>query len=373
MKLSIRLQRIPYSLKVVIPIVIVTKIVVFSLGFAATAFNNGSASPLSILMNQFSHWDSIHYIDIAKNGYVYQGYQQDFIVYFPLYPALIRLFTFNVDYINLSALLVSNVSSVVAAVFLFKLARFDFEDNIAKKAVLYFCVFPTAYFLSAIYTEGLFLALTIASFYYARVGKWPAAGFLSMFAALTRLGGLLLLPALLTEYCHQKRWKLRNLDAKVLWVFLALAGFLIFLLINVQVAGKPFAFMEVYRTNWNLNVNPLAGFERALEWSIAAPFPENMYTIAELVFAGFGLSMVIAGFLLRFRLSYNIYMLLTWMLSVSMSWWMSVPRYVLAMFPVFILMGALAQKKPIHYTFTLSFFALLCFFTVLFSLNQFVF
>ena len=355
------------------PIVIVTKIVVFSLGFAATFLVSSSSSPLSIVMNQFSHWDSIPYLDLAKNGYVFQGYQQDFIVYFPLYPALIRLFTFNVDYINLSALLVSNVSSVFAAVFLFKLARFDFEDNVAKKAVLYLCVFPTAYFLSAIYSEGPFLALTIASFYYARAGKWPAAGFLAMFAALTRLGGLFLLPALLAEYGHQKKWKPRNLDAKFLWVFLALAGFLIYLLINFQVAGKPFAFMEVYRNNWGLSANPLAGFQRALEWSVSAPFPENTYTIAELLFAAFGLSMVAAGFLLRFRLSYNVYMLLTWMLAVSMSWWMSVPRYVMAMFPIFILTGALVQKRTAHWAITLSSLVLLCFFTVLFALNQFVF
>jgi hypothetical protein len=346
---------------------------VFSIGFAVTAIISRSSSPLSILMNQFSHWDSAHYTDIALNGYVYSGYQQDFLVFFPLYPALIRLFTFDAAYVNLSALLVSNVSSVFAAVYLFKLARLDAEESTAKKAVLYFCVFPTAYFLSAIYTEGLFLALTIASFYYARVGKWGAAGFLSLFAALTRLGGLLLLPALLIEYAHQKKWQLRNFDARILWVFLAVAGFVIYLLINVMVAGKPFAFMEVYRNNWNLSVNPLAGFQRALEWSVQAPFPENLYTIAELAFAGFGLAVVAAGFLLRFRLSYNVYMLLTWMLAVSMSWWMSVPRYVLAMFPLFILVGGLAQKRTMHWGITLSSSLLLCMFTVLFALNRFVF
>ena len=357
----------------VLPIVIVTKIVVFSLGYATTVLNAGSASPLSILMNQFSHWDSQHYIDIATNGYVYQGYQQDFIVFFPLYPTLIRLTTFDFAYINLSALVVSNVSSIVAAVYLFKLAQFDFDDGVAKKAVLYLCVFPTAYFLSAIYSEGLFLALTIASFYYARAGKWPVAGFLAMFAALTRLGGLFLLPALLIEYLYQKKWKLRSVDRRILWVFLGLAGFVIFLFINVQVAGNPFAFMEIERVNWNQTINPVAGFQSSLQWSFSAPFPENTYTIAELAFAAAGLSAVAVGFWLRFRLSYTVYMLLAWMLSVSMSQWMSVPRYVLAMFPMFILLGVLTQKKTAHWAVTLSFSALLCFFTVLFALNQFVF
>jgi hypothetical protein len=367
------LQKTPHSIKVVLLIVIATRITIFSFGFATSACSNNSIAPLSILMNQFSHWDSMHYIDIAKNGYIFQGYQQDFIVYFPLYPALIRLFTFDFAYINLSALVISNISSAVAAVFLFKLAKVDFGDTVARKAVTYFCIFPTAYFLAAIYTESLFLALTISSFYYARMEKWWAAGFLSMFAALTRLGGLLLLPALLIEYIHQKKWALCNFDRKVLCVFFALAGFLIYLLINFHVAGNPFAFMDIYRTNWNLSVNPVMGFQRAVEWSISAPFPENMYTLAELSFAAFGLFMVCAGVMLRFRLSYNVYLLLTWMLSVSTSWWMSVPRYLIAMFPMFILMGTLVKEKSVHYTLTATSAALLCLFTVLFTSNQFVF
>jgi Gpi18-like mannosyltransferase len=304
---------------------------------------------------------------------VFQGYQQDFIVFFPLYPALIRLTTFDFVYINLSALIVSNVGSGVAAVFLFKLAKLDFDEGIAKKAVLYLCVFPTAYFLSAIYSEGLFLALTIASFYFARTGKWYATGILALLAALTRFGGLLLIPALLIEYFHQKRWRLRSVDGKVLWVFLSFAGFLIFLFINFQVAGNPLAFVEIERTNWNQTFNPFAGFGSALQFSISMPFPENTYTIAELAFAAFGLSAVVVGFWLRFRLSYCVYMLLAWMLSVSMSQWMSVPRYMLAMFPMFILLATLTQKKTAQWAVTLLFSVLLCFFTILFAVNRFVF
>lgn len=82
-------KRIPYSLKIVILIVLITKVLVFSLGFAVTYMNEGAAPPLSIIMRQFSHWDSPHYIDIAENGYVNDGEQRLFIVFFPLYPFLI--------------------------------------------------------------------------------------------------------------------------------------------------------------------------------------------------------------------------------------------------------------------------------------------
>jgi Gpi18-like mannosyltransferase len=336
--------------------------------------NEGAAPPLSIIMRQFSHWDSPHYIDIAKNGYVNEGEQSFFIVFFPLYPVLVRLITFNFEYINLSALIVSNVSSIFAAVYLFKLAQLEFSDDVAKKAILFLSIFPTAYFLSAVYTEGLFFALVIASVYYARVGKWYLAGFLSLFAALTRIAGLLLLPTLIIEYLHQKKWKLKDIKANILWPSLALAGFLIYLGINYQVTGSFFKFMEIERTHWYQSIDPMQGLINACNWAVSATFPQNI-TIgsAQIIFAIFGLLIVTAGFLRRFRPSYNVYMLLTWMLSVSTGWWISIPRYVMAMFPMFILLGLLARKRIIHYAIVAVFTAALCFFTVLFAMGLWAF
>jgi Gpi18-like mannosyltransferase len=319
-------------------------------------------------MRQFSRWDSSNYIDIAKNWYVNEGEQRFFIVFFPLYPVLIRLTTFNFEYINLSALLVSNVSSIFAAVYLFKLAKLDFDDDVAKKAVLYLSIFPTAYFLSAIYTEGLFLALVIASVYYARVEKWPLAGFLSLFAALTRTAGLLLLPTLVVEYLHQREWKPRKINVNFFWSGLALGGFLIYLGINYQVTGNFFTFMEIERTHWYQYFAPLQGLDRAWYGAATATFPDNITVgSAQIIFAVFGLLIVITGFLLRFRLSYNVYMLLTWLLSVSTAWWISIPRYVLAMFPMFILFGLFARKRIVNYVIVVVFTVALCFFTVLFA------
>lgn len=374
MKTPAIFKKIPYSLKIVLLITLIVKVFIFSLGFAVSYMNEGAAPPLSIIMRQFSHWDSPHYIDIAKNGYVNEGDQVFFIVFFPLYPVLIRLITFNFEYINLSALIVSNVSSIFAAVYLFKLAQLEFGDDVAKKAVLYLSIFPTAYFLSAIYTEGLFFALVIASVYYARVGKWALAGFLSLFAALTRIAGLLLLPTLIIEYLHQKKWKLKDIRINIFWPLLALAGFLIYLSINNQVTGSYFTFMEIERTHWYQSIDPAQGFINACNWAIGASFPESI-TLggAQLIFAVFGLLIVAAGLLRRFRPSYNVYMLLTWMLSVSTGWWISIPRYMMAMFPMFILLGLLAHKRIIHYTIVAIFTAALCFFTVLFAMGLWAF
>ena len=329
MRAKALIQKIPKTVKLAILIVITAKILVLSIGYIVTYMNNGPASSLTILMNMFNRWDAPHYVDIAKNWYVNTGDPANFIVFFPLYPILIRLFTVDLSYINLSALIVSNVSSLIAFLYLYKLAKLEFNEGIAVKAVLFLSVFPTAYFLSAPYTEGLFFALVIASVYYARLGKWQFAGLLSLFAALTRMAGLLLLPVLLVEYFHQKDWKPRKIDTNILWAFLALAGFLIYLNINSLVTGNPFTFMTIEATHWNNRLDPWIGLTQAYSWATNAKYPDNITIgIAPLAFAVFGLLMVGIGVWRRLRPSYLAYMILSWALAVLTSWWISVPRYL---------------------------------------------
>jgi Gpi18-like mannosyltransferase len=378
LKISQALQKIPKSVKIAIVIVIAAKLLVFSLGYAAAYTDRGPGSPLEILITQFAKpgaaQDSLHYIDIAKNWYVNSGDARNFIVFFPLYPILIRLVTFNLDYINLSALFISNISSFIAAFYIYKLAKLDFDNNVAVKAVLFLSIFPTAYFLSVPYTEGLFFALIISSLYYARLSKWALAGFLGFFAALTRLGGLIILPVLIIEYLHQRGWKPKKINLNFLWGLLPFAGFLVYLNINNQVTGSPFTFIEIEKTHWYNTLDPVAGFHSAIGWATNGSFPENLILgYAPIIFAVFGVATLAFAFFRRFRPSYIAYMLLTWLLAISTSFWLSVPRYIMAMFPMFILLGTLTHKKIVNATIALVFLIGLCYFTALFAFGEFVF
>jgi Gpi18-like mannosyltransferase len=350
-KIKVWYGRVPYSLKIAVLIALIAKVAVFSIGYASaytTALaNGGSTEPFHLVMNQFSRWDSPHYLFIAQNGYVNEGDPANFIVFFPLYPLLVRLVTFDSAFINLSGLIVSNVSSMFAVIYLFKLAKLDYSDSVAKKAVLYLSVFPTAYFLSAVYTEGLFLALVIASLYYARSAKWHVAGFLGLLASLTRIAGLLLLPVLVVEYFNQREWKLKMVNLKLFWAGLPVFGFLAYLLLNFQVTGSFFTFMEVERVHWYQTLDPLGGLSGAVGWFGNASFHESfLYGYAQVAFAVFGLLMVLASCKVKLRPSYQVYLLLTWMLSVSTGFWLSVPRYVLTMFPMFLTLALFSQKRP---------------------------
>jgi Gpi18-like mannosyltransferase len=295
---------------------------------------------------------------------------------FPLYPVLIRLIAIDLSYNSLSAaaLIISNICSLIALVYLYKLAKLDYSDGVAQKAVLFLSIFPTAYFLAAPYTEGLFFALTISSLYYARQSKWPLAGVLGFLAALSRIGGLLMLPILLVEYLHQRGWNLKKIQLNIIWLFGALAGFLVYLNINYQTWGNAFKFMEIQREHWYNTLDPFLGLSRTWGWANNGVYPEYVILgIAPLVFAVFGLLMIGIGFWRKFRPSYMATMILSWMLAVATSMWISVPRYIMAMFPMFILLGTLTQKKWVNAIIAVVFVVPLCWFTWMFALGNFVF
>jgi hypothetical protein len=244
----------------------------------------------------------------------------------------------------------------------------EFNEGVALKAVIFLSIFPLAYFLSAPYTEGIFFALVIASIYYGRLGKWQLAGVISFFASLTRLAGILLLIVLLVEYFHQKGWKPKKTDFNVFWIFLAFAGFLVYLAINYQVTGNPFTFMSVEATHWFNKLDPWSGLNAAYSWARNASFPDSLTLgLAPLVFAFFGLLMVGVSIWRRLRPAYIVYMFLSWAFAVSTSWWISVPRYVMAMFPMFMLFGLLTQRKVVNITIAIASTALLCYFTMFFA------
>jgi len=126
-------------------------------------------------------WDSGFYIWIAESGY-----QHDNAAFLPLYPLCIRVATAawsmlanvaptDATYQSLG-ILISNVSAVGAALVLYRLARLDFDDAEARHALFYFLIFPTAFFLTTVYTEPLFLLGAVMSFYFARRHHWWLAG-----------------------------------------------------------------------------------------------------------------------------------------------------------------------------------------------------
>jgi Gpi18-like mannosyltransferase len=234
----------------------------------------------------------------------------------------------------------------------------DYPEEASLRAVFFFSIFPTAYFLHAGYTESTFLALTISSFYYARKERWWLACVIGMLATATRITGIVLVPALLIEYLAQKGFKLRNLKKDSLWLVLVPIGFICYLTLNYLVYDDPLKFLHFQKENWHERaVFPWQGFLAAWEgiWMVKAS-AMTIYGWAQVICAVLGLFFTIYSFF-YFRISYSIYMLLTLLIVTSASFWMSLPRFVATMFPMFIAFSLVGKREEVNYAIT--FFSIL--------------
>ena len=371
-------MRIEKSVNVIIEIIaIILAIKIFSFILAPLAWAVLKNQPCDII-SLWKQWDVSNYIYIAKNGYTAVGEGRYFIVFMPLYPFLIRVLAFLIGNYEVSALLISNFASLLAGFYLYRLAKVDYPNSTALKSVFYFSIFPTSYFLIAGYTESLFLFLTIGCFYYAREGNWFPAGVMGMFASATRITGLVLIPALIYEFFSQKsksESKSKNVKG-VLFLCIIGFGFISYLVLNYTIFGDAFAFLEVQRAHWFKHfASPWEGLSGAL-WGILWREPAEKVLVggAELVFGLFGLACIIYAFITRLRPSYIIYMLLTWLAVASTSYWLSMPRYTLSMFPIFIVLAIIGDKREaLHYVMTIAFLLFYSFFLVLFTQGHWTF
>jgi hypothetical protein len=308
----------------------------------------------------WNRWDAPHYLDLARAGYVAEGAESRWIVFYPLYPWLVRLAAlFTRDYL-VGAFLVSALASIAAGLLLYRLARLDETEEVAQAAVFLLLIFPTAYFLHVGYTESLFLALALGAFLAARRGLWWAAGLLGFLAGLTRINGLLLVPALAAEAYAQWREDGRGEGAgrnapgrrgwrpEWLWCGAAGAGFACYLLLNYWVFGHPLEFLRAQEVYWSKSLTwPWTGLQGAWR-ALWTRGPSEAQTVGgqELLFTAFGAGCTVWAWA-RARASYAVWMTLNWLLWTSTQFVLSVPRYTLVLFPAFILLARATREHEV--------------------------
>lgn len=291
----------------------------------------------------WTRWDASHYLNLAKDGYTAKGEGRFSIVFYPLYPWLVRAaFVLCRNYFA-AALLVSGVASVFAGVLFRRLVELDQPAKVARLAVWFLFIFPTAYFLHIGYTESLFLALVLGSLLAARRQFWAVVGMLAALASFTRVNGLLLAPTLLVEAWLQYREN-RRFDWRWLWIGAAGLGFLAYLWINYHVTGDPFTFTKVMEKHWYKKLTfPWFGI-RDVWWRI--PHFNLTEGLHEFIFIIFSFLCTVWCWI-KLRPSYAIWMTLNWLLITSTTYVVSVPRYCLTLFPIFIIFARLAAARPL--------------------------
>jgi Gpi18-like mannosyltransferase len=244
---------------------------------------------------------------------------------------------------------VSNTALLVALIYFYRLIRLDYDRRTAARAVLYLCVFPTTLFLSAVYSESLFLALVISAFYYARSDRWLFTGALTAVAALCRPPGVLLTIPLAFEYLSQKefRWHRIKPDCFALLLApLALAGHLTLLQWRFgswKVISKAEAMAGWNRRltlPWNTLLYSLQHIGSSIGYHGAFEFVFTAILIALAIFACF-----------RLRPSYAIYSIVSVLFITSWGDLKSAPRFGLVIFPIMILLALLGEHKAFNRTY----------------------
>ncbi len=313
-----------------IRLVLAVKVLLFTFGLqAVAAFTQKHRGWLEL----WNNWDSTHYLKLAEYGYLAVGDSRVSLVFFPLYPWLVRLVAFVARDYFVAALIVSGFASVAVALLLRRLARCDETEEVSRNAVWFLLIFPTSFFLHVAYTESLFLALVLGCFLAARKARWAWAGILGAAACLTRVNGLVLLPALAMEVGLQY-WQTRRINFRWLWLGLVPFGFLGYLWLNHEVTGDFFAFTKIMHEHWYKKfASPWFGIHDVYLRSLGMNVNEGLN---ELIGIGLVTICTIWSWI-RLRPSYSVWITFNWLLICSTAYVLSVPRYALTLFPIFIL------------------------------------
>jgi hypothetical protein len=345
-----------------------------------------------------ARWDASWYLVIAHYGYRPDlgTFTASRDAFFPLYPLGLRGLGWLGVPLVLGGVLISMAAFALALYGIHRLTTLELTraaraggrsllgtrmgagstaadgTDVARLAVMVTAFAPMAFFFSAVYSESLYLALSVGLFYAARTGRWAAVGVLAALAGATRSTGIVLVLPALMLYVYgpredrmpdfpsarglARRYRLRK---DVLWLALAPAGIALYMLYLGLAGGdglSPFHAQDVWGRHFaGLYLGIWDGLRAAFEGArqllslqqhhvYFAVGGENAFVAAEhnvLLLAFLAAALVaIVGVLRRLPLAYGVYVIAALALPLSYPVTaqplMSLPRFLVVLFPLSI-------------------------------------
>ncbi|HEU5440516.1 MAG TPA: hypothetical protein VFU88_14595 [Ktedonobacterales bacterium] len=348
-------------------------------------------SPRDILYT-WKQWDAYWYTEIAHQGY----WTWQSTAFFPLYPLMIRLTSFVVgQHWLLIAMGIASLAALGAFAGVGLLAANEQGGTrAATRAVRVFAAYPLAFFLTAPYTEGLFVALAAFTLLFARRWMWRWAALTAILAALTRPTAVVLFLPLVWELGRQRGWwrtlsgvfgslrqqewaglaelrmRVRAWRARrwasaldwravadaVLLVVAIPAGFGIFMGYLWLRFGHPLLFLHAQRLYWQrFNVPPWDSIPMAINQLAGLPALSYYQARALVDYGPLVLFTLVTLLMIRRQpFSFTLYTAGLLYLAVASpmvatrdpDMFQSAGRFLLAAVPVFLLLGRWIRRRP---------------------------
>ena len=323
---------------------------------------------LGFVTDVWARWDSVWFLRIAEHGY--GALEGTAAAFYPLYPAVVGVVgrVFFGHYV-LAGIAVSLAASLAAFLLFHDLAETKLGAEGARRAVLYLALFPMTLFLQAVYSEALFLLLAVAVFVLAERARFLPAALVTGLAMLTRPVGVALLPALLV-FAWRAEDRRRALASLVVAPFLFCA-YPLYLWADrgdalafaraqdvwtrhVSWAGPLGGVWDGLRAGWAGVRQLVAGSGGTVYWPAAEgtdPLRAAAVNLEGLAFLVLFVGLTVVAWR-RFGAPYGLYAALSLAipLSVPSERWplLSLPRFGLVVFPLFLALGALGGRPRLH-------------------------
>lgn len=214
------------------------------------------------IAGEVSNWDGKWYLLTVTYGYPHTIWHlQDTLGFLPLFPMVMWVIArpfyavglgLATSYI-LAGVIIALTTGAIATVLVGRLARRWWGEAAARRAILFFCVFPGSIVFSMIYTEGLLLALVAAAILAVERRHWLTAGILAGLATAVGPVATAIIPAFAIVALREIRrrgWHDREARRALLAPLLAPAGLIGFGAFLWVWTGSPFASYTTQHAAW---------------------------------------------------------------------------------------------------------------------------
>jgi hypothetical protein len=298
----------------------------------------------------FARWDAVWLLTIARDGY---GDEPQRTAFFPLHPLLLAAGGRLTGSALVAGVVLSLACLFIALVLLHRLAEIELGPEAARTATWALALFPASVYLSAVYAESLFLALSLGAVLAARTDRWWLAGVLGALAAATRSVGVLLLVALVLLWAARPPRRPRSLA----WLALVPVGPAAYAAFLAGRGSGALAFLDAQEWWERSAAGPWTGAARGVAegWAGLGALvpgsgdPLGAHQAMLLAFLLLGLAGVV-GCLRRLTPAYGAYLAagIVAALSSPAAWQplLSLPRFLVVLFPLFLWLGAAFGPRP---------------------------